>query len=316
MRRTNPAPACNTCARHRGGGAGCAARRRAAGAIFANSLGWPLDVVLTKKIGQPEYAVGAVSLESVVPMPGVVLPDGYLNEQVARIRHRLQQRHQAYVGNRPPLVLTGRTVVLVDDGLAIGHPLLATVELVRQQALAHVMVAVPMPSPQALGRLQAMSTRWCACWSRLIPRRWASSIKTSPTAISRFVYIFCHVGFAYSPSDRGLGVGRTLNDKMYTNLETALGHRRGSYSGPAHRRVPAGTAATGSRCRSAYFFFHANGTQPIHPGPKRISRWLTLHYPENHPAPAHHWARRLSRPLVAGLYSWQRFPTERGSHIF
>ena len=130
------------------------------GAIVAKALDWPLDVVLTKKIGHlahPEYAVGAVSLESVVLTPGVVLPDGYLDEQVARIRQRLQQRHQAYVGNRLPLVLTGRTVVLVDDGVATGHTLLATVELVRQQAPARVVVAVPVSSPQALGRLQAVA---------------------------------------------------------------------------------------------------------------------------------------------------------------
>lgn len=130
------------------------------GAIVAKALGWPLEVVLAKKIGhptQPEYAVGAVSLESVVLTPGVVLPDGYLHEQVARIRHRLQQRHQTYEGNRPPLVLTGRTVVLVDDGVATGHTLLATVELVRQQAPARLVVAVPVSSLQALGRLQAVA---------------------------------------------------------------------------------------------------------------------------------------------------------------
>jgi len=130
------------------------------GAIVAKALGWPLEMVLAKKIGhptQPEYAVGAVSLESVVLTPGIVLPDGYLHEQVARIRHRLQQRHQTYEGNRPPLVLTGRTVVLVDDGVATGHTLLATVELVRQQAPARLVVAVPVSSPQALGRLQAVA---------------------------------------------------------------------------------------------------------------------------------------------------------------
>ena len=128
------------------------------GAIIAKALSWPLEVVLAKKIGypaHPEYAVEAVSLESVVLTPAVVLPDSYPDEQVAHIWQRLQQRHLAYMGNRPPLELTGHTVVLVDDGVATGHTLLATVKLVRQQAPARVVVAVPVSSSQALGRLQA-----------------------------------------------------------------------------------------------------------------------------------------------------------------
>lgn len=80
-------------------------------AIVAKALGWPLEVVLAQKIGhptQPEYAVDAVSLVSVVLTPGVVLPVGYLNEQVARIRYR-------------PLAL-GRLQVVADEVLSLLAP--------------------------------------------------------------------------------------------------------------------------------------------------------------------------------------------------
>ena len=146
------------------------------GALIAQALGWPLDVVLTKKIGhpaQPEYAVGAVSLESVVLNPAVPLPEAYVDEQVAGIRLKLQQRHEAYLGNRPPLVLTGRTVVIVDDGVATGHTLLSTLELVRQTGLLVVYIAPGAlfdvaKHPEAVGR-NWLTSRYCRRSSWLTP---------------------------------------------------------------------------------------------------------------------------------------------------
>jgi putative phosphoribosyl transferase len=128
------------------------------GAIIAQALGWPLDVVLTKKLGHPnnpEFAVGAVSEHGYVLNPNVKLPQHYLNEQVARIQAQLKERRQAYRGSGLPLPLAGRPVVIVDDGVATGQTLLASIALVREQHPSRVIVAVPVASRQALLHLQA-----------------------------------------------------------------------------------------------------------------------------------------------------------------
>ncbi|GAB2849373.1 phosphoribosyltransferase [Hymenobacter ruber] len=127
------------------------------GTIIAQALGWPLDVVLTKKLGHPnnpEFAIGAVSEHGYVLSPDAQLTGAYLTRQVAAIQAALKARRQAYQGYRPPLLLAGRPVVLVDDGVATGQTLLATIALVREQQPARIIVAVPVAPPEALRRLQ------------------------------------------------------------------------------------------------------------------------------------------------------------------
>ncbi|GAB2956966.1 phosphoribosyltransferase [Hymenobacter coalescens] len=130
------------------------------GAVLAQALGWPLDLAMVKKIGHPanpEFAVGAVSAWGYVLEPGLHLPDEYLAEQMDRIRPQLQARRRAYLGDQPPLPLTGRPVVITDDGVATGHTMLATVALVRRQQPARITVAVPVAAPAALAQLQAVA---------------------------------------------------------------------------------------------------------------------------------------------------------------
>ncbi|MDO7852464.1 phosphoribosyltransferase [Hymenobacter convexus] len=128
------------------------------GTVIARALDWPLDVVLTKKLGHPhnpEFAIGAVSEQGYVLSPNVAVPGAWLTERVAAIQAELKTRRQAYQGLRPPQPLNGRPVVVVDDGAATGHTLLATITLVRQQRPQRIIVAVPVASPEALRRLQA-----------------------------------------------------------------------------------------------------------------------------------------------------------------
>ncbi|RTQ50869.1 phosphoribosyltransferase [Hymenobacter gummosus] len=130
------------------------------GAVLARALGWPLDLALTKKIGHPdnpELAVGAVSAGGYVLEPGLYLPDDYLAAEVGRIRAELLARRQAYLGEREPLPLTGKTVLLTDDGVATGHTLRATLELLREQRPARLLVAVPVAAPAALVSLQPLA---------------------------------------------------------------------------------------------------------------------------------------------------------------
>ncbi|KUG09370.1 phosphoribosyltransferase [Solirubrum puertoriconensis] len=139
------------------------------GAVLAQALGWPLELALTKKIGHPsnpEYAVGAVSETGYVLTPGLVLPTEYLAEQIPRLQAQLRERRLQFAGTQPATPLRGRTVVITDDGVATGHTMLATLELVLVQQSARVVVAVPVSSAEAL---RLMAARVDEVVSLLVP---------------------------------------------------------------------------------------------------------------------------------------------------
>jgi predicted phosphoribosyltransferase len=118
---------------------------------IAAALGVPLDVVLVRKLGVPaqeELAMGAIASGGLVVVnDDVVRAFEVPPEVVRRVAERegaeLARRERAYRDDRPPPDLAGKTVVLVDDGLATGSSMLAAVEAVRQAGAARVVVAVP-----------------------------------------------------------------------------------------------------------------------------------------------------------------------------
>jgi predicted phosphoribosyltransferase len=119
------------------------------GHALARVLGLPLDIVLAKKIGHPnnpELAIGAVSPDAVSVDDAfrTRLPPGYVERETTRIRAQMQERTRLYRGTRPPPVIEGRAVIVVDDGVATGHTLLATLYLVRMQHPARIVVAIPV----------------------------------------------------------------------------------------------------------------------------------------------------------------------------
>ncbi|MBL7963501.1 MAG: phosphoribosyltransferase [Flavobacteriales bacterium] len=119
----------------------------AVGHAVAIALDLPLDIVLAKKIGHPmnpEYAIGAVSPEavSVEQLPDV--PASYVEHEVTRIRAQMQERAHQYRGQRPPPRMKDRTLIVVDDGVATGHTLLAILGLLRKQQPARIVVAMPV----------------------------------------------------------------------------------------------------------------------------------------------------------------------------
>ncbi|HEU4624115.1 MAG TPA: phosphoribosyltransferase family protein [Steroidobacteraceae bacterium] len=129
----------------------------------ARALGAPLDVLVVRKVGmpgQPELAIGAVAGGGiVVHEPGV---EPYLDtlgarfDQLAEIERReLERRERAYRGDAPPLQLTGKTVVLVDDGLATGSTMLAAVRAARKAGAREIVVAAPVASDEALALVGA-----------------------------------------------------------------------------------------------------------------------------------------------------------------
>lgn len=118
----------------------------------ARALQVPFDVYVVRKLGVPgheELAMGAIATGGVrqvnrdvveaLGIPASVIDAVAVTEQI-----ELERRERAYRGSRPPLSLTGKTVILVDDGLATGSTMRAAVMSVRQQQPARVLVAVPV----------------------------------------------------------------------------------------------------------------------------------------------------------------------------
>ncbi|MGH9338396.1 MAG: phosphoribosyltransferase [Acidobacteriota bacterium] len=124
---------------------------------IAKTLGIPMDVALTKKIGHPansEYAIGAVSLSGRVVDPGVQVSGDYIEGETERLRKSLQNRYREYRDDRKPEALEGRVAIIVDDGLATGHTMRATIDLVRESRPDKIVVAVPVAPLEAIQSLR------------------------------------------------------------------------------------------------------------------------------------------------------------------
>jgi putative phosphoribosyl transferase len=118
----------------------------------ARALHAPLDVMLVRKLGLPdheEYAMGAIASGGLVVLDrGVTARFGVSNEQIsrtiARERQELERREHLYRGDRAPPEIAGRTVILVDDGLATGASMHAAVSALRREHPKRIVVAVPV----------------------------------------------------------------------------------------------------------------------------------------------------------------------------
>jgi erythromycin esterase-like protein/predicted phosphoribosyltransferase len=121
----------------------------------ARALGAPLDVFVVRKLGVPGYeelAMGALATGGVRVLNDQVverlgIPQHVIDAVAAREQQELARRERLYRGDRPPPDLRGRTVILVDDGLATGATMQAAIEALRQQKPARIVVAVPVASP-------------------------------------------------------------------------------------------------------------------------------------------------------------------------
>ena len=133
------------------------------GSEVARALGAPLDAFLVRKLGVPGYeelAMGAVATGGVRVLNdeivrGLGIVEHVIDVAVAREMEELARREQLYRGGSPPPDVAGRTVILVDDGLATGATMRAAVAALRRQHPARIVVAVPTASPDTREALKA-----------------------------------------------------------------------------------------------------------------------------------------------------------------
>ena len=129
----------------------------------ARAFGAPLDVFLVRKLGVPGYeelAMGAVATGGVRVLNdeivrGLGISEHEIDAVVARELRELSRRDRLYRGDRPPSDVAGRTVILVDDGLATGATMRAAVQALRQQQPGRIVAAVPTASPDTCQVLKA-----------------------------------------------------------------------------------------------------------------------------------------------------------------
>ena len=137
----------------------------AVAAEVAASLHAPLDVLVVRKLGhpqQPELGVGAIAEGDVTLVNSdLVAQTGVTSAELRRIEQReateLTRRVAAYRGARPRTPVSGRTVLVVDDGVATGFTARAAVEALRRQGAARIVVAVPVASVEAVEHLRRLA---------------------------------------------------------------------------------------------------------------------------------------------------------------
>jgi len=129
----------------------------------ATALGAPLDVVVVRKLGvpiQPELGMGAIGEDGVLILNkdlvrALAIRRDELEAVVLREQEELARRQRLYRGDRPPVAVAGRTVILVDDGIATGVTATAAARALRKRGAERVVLAVPVGPPDAAVRFAA-----------------------------------------------------------------------------------------------------------------------------------------------------------------
>ena len=123
---------------------------------LAKEFKMPLELVLTKKIGHPgnkEYAIGAASLYDYFIVPHENVTAQYIEEELVNIRSRLNEMSRKFIKGKSPIQLKGKTIIIVDDGIATGNTLMGTVNLLKKSNPKKIVIAVPVASKIAFYKL-------------------------------------------------------------------------------------------------------------------------------------------------------------------
>jgi predicted phosphoribosyltransferase len=138
---------------------------------IATALNLPLDVLVVRKLGAPgheEFALGAIAPGGVClvdqeSVKTLHVTKAELDAIVEREQFELQRRERLYRGARPVFDIRGKTVIVVDDGLATGLTMRAAVAAIRKLGPKEIVVGVPVCAPVSCQELQKGVDVWCVC---------------------------------------------------------------------------------------------------------------------------------------------------------
>ena len=130
------------------------------GREIARALELPLDIAVARKIGHPlspEYAIGAVDDTGAIILNDAEtesVSQAWLSDEIEREKKEAERRVKAYRGGRKPIPISGKTALIVDDGIATGLSMRLVVRSLRAQNPARIVVAVPVASAEAVRGLR------------------------------------------------------------------------------------------------------------------------------------------------------------------
>lgn len=144
-----------------------------AGALEAN-----LDLVISRKIPvplSPEAGFGAIADDGTIILNEIAVKSIGLSRQqieyeASKVRAEIKQRSLLYQGNRPLVSVSGKTVIIIDDGLASGFTMMAAVQSVRRRRPKEIVVAVPTASAIALKQVERVADKVVTCVTGYMPR--------------------------------------------------------------------------------------------------------------------------------------------------
>ena len=132
---------------------------------IARVIGAPLDVLIVRKIGFPgqlELAVGAVSETGTIVLNQHIISDGevsqkYIEDEIAAQKKEIDRRMRLYRGGRRLEKVEGKTIILVDDGVATGATMKAAIETLKGEMIRKLIVALPVAPPETADELKRMA---------------------------------------------------------------------------------------------------------------------------------------------------------------
>ncbi len=148
----------------------------------AAALRAELDLVICRKVPlllNPEGSLGAAADDGTVilneeAVKRIGLSRQKLEDEINKVRAEIKQRSLLYKGDRPIIRVGGKTVIIIDDGLASGFTMMTAVESVRHRRPREVIVAVPVASAMAVKRVEKVADRVVTCTTGFMPKFYVS----------------------------------------------------------------------------------------------------------------------------------------------
>jgi predicted phosphoribosyltransferase len=130
----------------------------------AITLDLPLDIFLVRKLGVPgqeELAMGAIASRGVRVLnqdiiEALQIPESIIDAVAAKEERELERREKFYRQDTPPIDVTNKTVILIDDGLATGATMRAAAEVLKQQKVTRIVIAVPVAAESTCRELSQL----------------------------------------------------------------------------------------------------------------------------------------------------------------